>query len=40
MEIETDSQVFSKLRVANDDLYLLCRGVACNVPRTLINQAF
>lgn len=26
MEIESNSQVFSKLRVANDNLYLLCRG--------------
>jgi len=40
MEIETDSQVFSKLRVANDDLYLLCRGRACNVPRTLTRDSF
>ncbi|HCJ51731.1 MAG TPA: hypothetical protein DHV67_07770 [Gallionella sp.] len=40
MEIETDSQVFSKLRVANDDLYLLCRGRACNVPRSLTRDSF
>jgi len=40
MEIEPDSQVFSKLRVANDDLYLLCRGRACNLPRTLTRDSF
>ncbi len=30
MEPEKGSTVFSKLRIANDDLYLLCRGAACD----------
>lgn len=33
MEPEKGSTVFSKLRIANDDLYLLCRGTACNASR-------
>lgn len=40
MQPETGSQVFSKLRVANDELYLLCRGTACNVSRTLTQEIF
>lgn len=40
MQPEPGSPVFSKLRVANDDVYLLCRGAACNVPRTLTQEIF
>lgn len=35
MEPDGASQVFNKIRVANDDLYLLCRGPACATPRIL-----
>lgn len=33
MTPDTGSTVFSKLRIANDDLYLLCRGTACDASR-------
>jgi 4-amino-4-deoxy-L-arabinose transferase-like glycosyltransferase len=35
MEADNQSTVFSKLIVDHDELYLLCRGEACNTPRTI-----
>lgn len=35
MEPDGASQIFGKLRIAYDDVYLMCRGAACNAPRQL-----
>jgi 4-amino-4-deoxy-L-arabinose transferase-like glycosyltransferase len=40
MEPEAGSQVYSKLRVTNDELYLLCRGAACGAARTLPKERY
>jgi 4-amino-4-deoxy-L-arabinose transferase-like glycosyltransferase len=35
MEPDGRSRIFIKLNVAHDDLYLLCRGIACDIPRVI-----
>lgn len=40
MEPDNSSQIFRKIRVANDDLYLLCRGPACMAPQIMPTQNY
>lgn len=40
MEPDDNSQIFMELHVANDDLYLLCRGSACNATKVLSSNKF